>query len=197
MDLAEKYGINFSDYLYYDETSPTCLRWKVDIYSGDKYQILNVSAGSVAGSLSSDYCQVQFFGKIYKCHIIVWVLHFESFPEGEIDHKDGDRKNNKIGNLRDVPKQVNSRNRKKSVRNSSGVTGVSRREVKSGSKVLKYWLARWYDLTGKPCCKNFSIDIHGEDEAFKMAVEYRRSVIEQLNSLGAGYSERHGKYGHS
>ena len=31
---------DFKEFVYYDETSPTFLRWKVDVYSGRYYRIL-------------------------------------------------------------------------------------------------------------------------------------------------------------
>nr|WP_283956499.1 HNH endonuclease signature motif containing protein [Escherichia coli] len=46
-------------------------------------------------------------------------------PNGhEIDHIDGDKKNNNIDNLRAVSRAVNSRNKRKLTGNTSGVTGV-------------------------------------------------------------------------
>jgi hypothetical protein len=36
--------------------------------------------------------------------------------------------------------------------------------------------------------KSFPIDDHGETEAFRLACEYRKQMIEKLNSEGAGYS---------
>lgn len=36
-------------------------------------------------------------------------------------------------------------------------------------------------------------DKHGYDEALQMAIAWRKSMIDQLNKQGAGYSDRHGK----
>lgn len=38
------------------------------------------------------------------------------FPEGDIDHKDGNGKNNRFGNLRDVPTRMNVHNQHKKKR---------------------------------------------------------------------------------
>jgi hypothetical protein len=82
------------NYLYYCETSPTGLRWKV-------HRSNRAKKDSVAGSKDKDgYYQVKLLGKVYKAHRVVWFLHNGGIPAGlEIDHKDRVRDNNKIGNL--------------------------------------------------------------------------------------------------
>lgn len=51
----------------------------------------------------------------------------------------------------------------------------------------KYWIARWRHKD-REFSKSFPIDDHGETEAFRLACEYRKQMIEKLNSEGAGYS---------
>lgn len=48
--------------------------------------------------------------KEYKAHRIAWLLHYGCFPDGEIDHKDGDRCNNSINNLRTASRFDNMNN---------------------------------------------------------------------------------------
>lgn len=181
-------------YLYYDESSPTCLRWAVDVYSGRGGRRKNVSAGDVAGTVKSDgYTEVQVCGKLHKCHIVVWLLHVGTLPKGEIDHENGDRSDNKISNLRDVSSAINNRNRKKHTNNSSGVTGVSLRKCKKeGGCSTDYWMARWNDLDGNRCAESFSVSAHGYEQAFQLACQRRTNVISELNVSGAGYTEAHG-----
>lgn len=111
--------MDFRDYLYYDETSPSCLRWKVQHKQGD-----------VAGSLGGDgYWQLTVEGVRYrpKNHRVIaeW---FYGVPvenlETIIDHKDRDQLNNRFKNLRPVTASVNMRNRV-STRGVSGVKGVT------------------------------------------------------------------------
>ncbi len=64
------------------------------------------------------------FGKFYSAHRVAWALHFGEWPENGIDHINGDRTDNRISNLRDVPDRVNAKNQKQNCRNTSGVTGV-------------------------------------------------------------------------
>jgi hypothetical protein len=72
----------------------------------------------------------------FLAHRIVWALHYGVWPQGEIDHINGNRADNRITNLRDVPHRANSQNMKRFANNSSGVTGVV------WSKQRGSWIAR-------------------------------------------------------
>lgn len=78
--------IILSEFLVYDPTSDTGLRWKT--------KRGKMRAGSVAGSYSStrgDYV-VWLFGKRYAAHRIVWELNNGSIPDGhDIDHAESPR----------------------------------------------------------------------------------------------------------
>lgn len=65
------------------------------------------------------------FGVTYTAHSVAWALYHGSWPLHGIDHIDGNRSNNSIVNLRDVPDKINAKNQKRNRRNTSGVTGVS------------------------------------------------------------------------
>lgn len=72
------------------------------------------------------YCQVAFNGTMCFYHRIIWCLYYgEDVKRGEIiDHKDGDRTNNKIENLRVCDINQNSYNRKRPCNNKVGLKGV-------------------------------------------------------------------------
>ena len=111
-----------------------------------------------------------------------------------IDHIDGNKLNNKLSNLRTVARELNARNCKLREDSSSGVAGVNLciNTLKSG-KVIRYWKACWTDLdTRKVKCKSFNIEKLGDEVAFEMAVNHREDMVRALNSVGAGYTERHG-----
>lgn len=57
-------------------------------------------------------------------HVVAWAMHYGHWPDGYIDHIDGDRTNNRISNLRVVTRSENSKNTRLSRRNKSGVMGV-------------------------------------------------------------------------
>jgi hypothetical protein len=57
-------------------------------------------------------------------HRVAWAMHHGCWPDGEIDHVNHDKKDNRIVNLRVVQRTQNAMNLSKSKRNLSGVTGV-------------------------------------------------------------------------
>jgi hypothetical protein len=64
------------------------------------------------------------FGPKLKAHRVVWFLHYNEWPNGELDHINGDKADNRVANLRDVDRSTNMRNTKISSTNSTGHTGV-------------------------------------------------------------------------
>jgi hypothetical protein len=63
-------------------------------------------------------------GKNYQAHRVAWALFYNEWPDGQIDHIDHDKTNNKISNLRIVSNVENHRNRPITKRNKSGTHGV-------------------------------------------------------------------------
>lgn len=94
------------------------------------------------------------------------------------------------GNIRWATAAQQARNRGMGSNNTSGTTGVYAQETRPG-----YFLAvaAWYDLTGKYRTKSFSFNKYGEEEAFRLACQYREERISCLNEQGAHYSPDHGK----
>lgn len=70
------------------------------------------------------YLMVQLGVKHYPLHQLAWIYMYGKLPEGIIDHIDHDTLNNAKDNLRCVSQRDNSRNKKLSKNNTSGVTGV-------------------------------------------------------------------------
>lgn len=176
--------IDYSQFVYYDETSPSCLRWKVDIKSGRGYTKILVKAGDVAGTKEKGYWHCQISKKRVYNHRVIWVLHGNN--ETSIDHINGDTFDNRINNLREANHQQNMQNLKKFITNKSGVTGVN------FSATDKRWRAEWRNKDGKNTSKSFSVKKFGYEKAFELACEYREQMIEKLNKEGADYTERHG-----
>jgi hypothetical protein len=73
---------------------------------------------------SAGYRLVEIDHQIYLAHRIIWKMMTANDPAILIDHKDGDKDNNRWGNLREATKAENQRNSKKPVSNTSGVKGV-------------------------------------------------------------------------
>lgn len=86
----------------------------------------NVLAGSKAGTLhAAGYLIVSISRQRFLAHRLVWLLSHQAWPDGEIDHIDGNTKNNRIENLRVVSASLNQRNKKIRPDNTSGHQGVS------------------------------------------------------------------------
>lgn len=101
---------------------------------------------------SNGYFRIRIEGKLYYVHRLIWMYQTGSFPDGEIEHQDRNRANNKWANLLDVPKHINALNKSKLRSNTSGVTGVYweartnkwRAEVRCGGNV--YRLGRYHAI---------------------------------------------------
>lgn len=95
------------------------LRWRA--------QRCNVAAGSVAGSPApAGAVRIGIDGVIYLAHRLAWLYVNGEWPKMCIDHINGDPKDNRIANLRDVRIQVNSQNRRKPRRiNNTGLIGAA------------------------------------------------------------------------
>jgi hypothetical protein len=83
--------------------------------------------GAKAGSISANgYLKIGVGGKEYYAHRLAWFMVFGEWPNGEIDHRDGDRTNNRIINLRDSSRAENAQNVRAAHSDSkSGLLGVS------------------------------------------------------------------------
>lgn len=81
--------------------------------------------GEIVGCLRPDgYLCTSIGGKLYQLHRLAWLYAKGAWPEGQIDHINGSRTDNRIENLRDVIHAVNGRNQKMASTNKSGANGV-------------------------------------------------------------------------
>jgi hypothetical protein len=59
-------------------------------------------------------------------HRVIWCIVTGEWPEHQVDHRDGDRSNNRWLNLRAATQAQNNQNQALSTANTSGFMGVSR-----------------------------------------------------------------------
>jgi hypothetical protein len=177
---------------YYDD----CLRWKVNKRKGP----LNVRVGDeVIGCYRSNgYKVIRIDGRLYNLSRIVYqVVYGNLTTDLVIDHINRNPADNRIENLRAVTQKHNTRNRQKQRNNSTGVNGVSLQtnvnvDIIGKQVERQYYVACWIDSEGKLKRKWFSINAHGKEDAFKLACEYRYSVVTHLKGLGEWYDDNHG-----
>lgn len=82
--------------------------------------------GRELGANSKGYVLIGVDGGRYLAHRLAWLYVHGNFPNCCVDHINGNTKDNRIENLRDVSVQVNSQNRKKAQSNSkSGLLGAA------------------------------------------------------------------------
>ncbi len=83
--------------------------------------------GSVAGGPGLDgYWRIKVDGVRHLTHRIVWLYYHGRWPKDQLDHINNIKKDNRIGNLREVNNMDNCRNQRRIRKNNkSGYLGVS------------------------------------------------------------------------
>ena len=134
-----------------------------------------IKAGDLAGVApnAAGYLVVGIYGEKEYQHRIAWLLHYGEWPDGEIDHVDGNPANNRITNLRDVSHKMNTHNARMRSDNTSGTCGVS------WSKQNQRWVATWKE-DGEPRWKFC--------DGKSAAIKHRAEIMRTLD----GYTQRHG-----
>lgn len=118
------------------------------------------------------YKSIVILAKAYMYHRIVWKMHY-GFDPLEIDHIDGNKSNNIITNLRSVTGVENCKNCKMKNTNTSGITGVYKRNNK---------------YTASICVERKQIFL-GSFELLHQAVQARKEA-----EIKYGFHSNHGVY---
>lgn len=84
-----------------------------------------MKVGDIAGNYSNGYIELNVKVKRYAAHRLAWFYMTKKWPEGDIDHINHVRSDNRWCNLRDVTCIENGRNKSKLSNNKSGHVGVS------------------------------------------------------------------------
>lgn len=100
----------------------------------DRYAFKRAGKNQGKKGSGKNYRSVKFslYGveKSYLEHRIIWKIFYGADPEDQLDHKNGNKIDNRIENLRECTNQQNCLNRKMKSNNTSGFKGVS--HTKSG-----------------------------------------------------------------
>lgn len=93
------------------------------------------------------------FGSVFaypcKAHRAAWCIYHGRWPDGDIDHINGDPADNRIANLRDVSHAENMRNMKMPVTNKSGEVGIHKDPTANSYVVRigkKLHVGRWQTM---------------------------------------------------
>lgn len=170
-----------NDLFYYDESSPSFLRRKIDVISSSG-RVARYKDGEVGWKAPKGwYTEVD--GVSFAIHRIVYLLHTGSIDLNlPIDHINGNCWDNRIENLRQVTNSVNGKNR--IIRNKTEASFIHFKESKRhGIERDSYFIK--FDLKGKRVTVNFTVSEYGSKEAaFEACKEYKESIRDVLLLIG-------------
>ena len=134
-----------------------------------------IKVGDVAGSIAGNgYRYIMIDGSNYLSHRLVFLYMNGKVPVNCVDHKFGDRSDNRWDFIRQATNKQNSRNQKIGSRNKSGVIGVFLDENKNR------WLA--------------SIWVNGKSKHIGCFIDFDDAVsARKLAELEHGYDKNHGR----
>jgi hypothetical protein len=91
-----------------------------------KKNIASKKVGDVAGNVNSKgYIRIGINYATHKAHRLAWLYMTGSFPQYQVDHINGNKEDNRWCNLREATNAENQCNKSLSIRNKSGLKGVS------------------------------------------------------------------------
>ena len=102
------------------EYDPATGFWRWKITRG------RAKVGAIAGRKNLAYVQISVDGTLYMAHVLAWFKMTGTWPDYQVDHRDGDGFHNWWDNLRAATPVQNCANRKMNSNNSLQRKGVTR-----------------------------------------------------------------------
>ena len=91
----------------------------------------NCKTGAVAGSLLKGYVRISIDSKIYAAHRLAWLYTHGCWPSNEIDHINRVRNDNRLCNLREATRELNTQNANVRVDSPYGIRGVTKHKYRN------------------------------------------------------------------
>lgn len=155
-------GIDIGDFSLYFKYDPS-----TGIISWQRTHRESSLHGTHAGHDTTQYRQLKLFGKTLSYAQVAWILYYGEVAQGFIDHIDGNKKNNRINNLRVSTNRQNQNNRKSHINGSL----VGAHKTKSGWTSAIRFNGHSYHLG------SFRSDIAAAE-----AYEIAKSLVEKIES---------------
>jgi hypothetical protein len=159
------------DVLDYDHETGI-LRWKA---------VTNRKRGDLAGREvgypgTGGYLQMEFKSKYYAVHRVCFYLYHGRWPNGQIDHINGNRTDNRISNLREVTKNQNAQNQRE--HREGKLWGA----IYHKNKQARPWLAR-LSIKGKGYCAGYhETQYQAHLAAIELATKHGITVLPEYGS---------------
>lgn len=139
--------------LFYVNPDIGTLIWKAKSGRGVNAHLALQPAGGKSGY---GYLRVSIGRPQVPIHRIVFAMHHGRWPDGELDHINRVKTDNRIDNLREATHAENNRNTDRMITNTSGITGVS------WCKRDKRWMAYIYVSNVRRYLGNFADIEHAQ-----------------------------------
>lgn len=124
-DLAVE---RLKELLHYDPVVGIFIRKSTTNHNG-------AAVGDIAGFVDKDgYVRIGIDGFGYPAHRLAWLYMTGTFPDGDVDHKNNIRTDNRFKNLRPASRSQNNMNQKRRSDNRTGFKGVG---VHTGSGLFR------------------------------------------------------------
>jgi len=177
-DLFSVLSVNFEDGKLFWKPRP---RWAFN--SSRSFSIFKSKfegREALTAYTSNGYLIGEICGERHRAHRVVWAMRNGKWPDGDIDHIDGNRSNNAILNLRECTRSENLCNKRAQINNSTGFKGVrfdKRRGVYSAS-IGKNGLCSYLGTfqTAAEAARAYdeaALSIHGDFAKLNFALEAR------------------------
>lgn len=84
-----------------------------------------IKIGQKAGDVKvGEYSDISIMGRRFRAHRLAWLYMTGHWPKGDVDHKNGEKSDNRWENLRDSTRSQNAFNQRRAKDNASGIRGV-------------------------------------------------------------------------